>query len=152
MAIVLDTDVIIRGERAAFDLKKWLASQPSEQFQVAAITVAELWHGAERASQRYKSEREFYLRTLLSTIRILPYTEATAFEHARLWAELESSGKMIGYYDLIIAATALEHASAVATFNERHFRPVRGLTICSTESLKVRLNACPLSASLFTPP
>lgn len=129
MAIVLDTDVIIRGERAAFDLKKWLASQPSEQFQVAAITVAELWHGVERASQRYKSEREFYLRTLLSTIRILPYTEATAVEHARLWPELESSGKIIGYYDLIIAATALEHASAVATFNERHFRPVRGLTI-----------------------
>ena len=30
-------------------------------------------------------------------------------EHARLWAELESSGNMIGYYDLIVAATALEH-------------------------------------------
>lgn len=129
MAIVLDTDVIIRGERATFDLEKWLALQPNEQFQIAAITVAELWHGIERATEGYRSERELYLRTVLSAIRILPYTEVTALEHARLWAELEVSGSMIGYYDLIVAVTALEHGSAVATFNERHFRPVRGLTI-----------------------
>ena len=36
---------------------------------------------------------------------------------------------MIGYYDLIVAATALEHGSAVATFNERHFSEVRGLKV-----------------------
>jgi tRNA(fMet)-specific endonuclease VapC len=59
----------------------------------------------------------------------MPYTEATAMEHARLWAELESSGNMIGYYDLIVAATALEHGSAVATFNRRHFSQVTGLKV-----------------------
>lgn len=129
MAIVLDTDVIIRGERATFDLESWLASQPGEQFQIAAVTVAELWHGIERASAAYKAERELYLRTILGSIRILPYTEITALEHARLWAELETSGNMIGYYDLIVAATAVENGSAVATFNERHFRQVHGLTV-----------------------
>ena len=48
-------------------------------------------------------------------------------EHARIWAALESSGKMIGAYDLIVAATALERGSTVATFNQRHFAQVRGL-------------------------
>jgi predicted nucleic acid-binding protein len=36
---------------------------------------------------------------------------------------------MIGYYDVIVAATALERGSAVATFNQRHFSQVKGLTI-----------------------
>jgi predicted nucleic acid-binding protein len=45
----------------------------------------------------------------------IPYTDATALEHARIWADLESSGTMIGFYDLIVAATALERGSTVAT-------------------------------------
>jgi hypothetical protein len=45
MAIILDADVIIRGEKGTFDLREWVASQQKERFGVAAITVAELWHG-----------------------------------------------------------------------------------------------------------
>jgi len=129
VAIVLDADVIIRGEKGGFDLKQWVASQPSEQFHVAAITVAELWHGVERATRAYKAEREEYVHRILSLVRILPYTEVTALEHARIWASLESSGKMIGFYDLIVAATALEYKSSVATFNKRHFLNVTGLKV-----------------------
>ena len=66
---------------------------------------------------------------MLSLVKILPYTEATALEHARIWADVECSGKMIGFYDLIVAATALERGSAVATFNQRHFARVRGLKV-----------------------
>jgi predicted nucleic acid-binding protein len=36
---------------------------------------------------------------------------------------------MIGAYDLIVAATALERGSVVATFNKRHFAQIRGLGI-----------------------
>jgi tRNA(fMet)-specific endonuclease VapC len=129
MAIILDADVVIRGERDTFDLGNWLASQPEERFEICAITMAELWHGVERATRTHKSRREHYLRTFLELIPIIPYTELTAFEHARIWAGLESSGKMIGSYDLIVAATALERGSSVATFNARHFTQVPGLKV-----------------------
>jgi tRNA(fMet)-specific endonuclease VapC len=129
MAIILDADVIIRGEKGDFDLKSWVASQPDEQFEVAAITVAELWHGVERAAGAHKIRRRQYLQTILGLLPIIPYTELTAYEHARIWAELESSGKMIGFYDVIVAATALERGSDVATFNQRHFAQVRGLKV-----------------------
>jgi tRNA(fMet)-specific endonuclease VapC len=129
MAIIIDTDVIIQGERKAFDLKRWLESRSGEQFDIAAVTVAELWHGVERATGAFRSERETYVRRILSLVQILPYTEVTALEHARIWAALESSGKRIGFYDLIVAATALEHGSTVATFNRRHFEFVRGLRV-----------------------
>ena len=129
MAIILDADVVIRGERGIFDLRRWVAARPEEQFEVAAITVAELWHGVERATGAHKASRERYLQSLLNVLPIIPYTGSTAFQHARIWAALESSGKIIGYYDLIVAATALERGSAVATFNKRLFAHVRGLTV-----------------------
>jgi predicted nucleic acid-binding protein len=40
---------------------------------------------------------------------------------------------MVGSYDVIVAATALERGSAVATFNQRHFAHVKGLTIINPE-------------------
>ncbi len=129
MAIVLDADVVIRGERGTFDLQRWLAAQPDEVFELAAVTVAELWHGVERANGAHRAKRQQYLRTVLNLLPVIPYTEQTAYEHARVWAELESSGKMIGYYDLIIAATALERGSEVATFDQRHFAQIKGLKV-----------------------
>jgi len=129
MAIILDADVIIRGEKGVFDLKGWVAAQPEQEFAVAAITVAELWHGVERAQGKQRAARERYLQTVLALLPILPYTEQTAYEHARLWAELQAAGMMIGYHDLIVAATALERDCEVATFNRRHFALVPGLRV-----------------------
>ena len=97
--------------------------------KIAAITIAELWHGVERAAEPQKSKRRKYLETVVAALPIVPYTEQTAYEHARIWAELQSAGKMIGSYDLIVAATALERGSHVATFNKRHFALVKGLHI-----------------------
>ena len=129
MAIVIDADVIIRGEKGTFDFPAWLASLPSEEFAVAAITVAELWHGVERASGKIRRTRQTYLQTVVAGLELIPYTENTALIHARLWAQLESAGTMIGYYDLIVAATALEHGHSLATFNQRHFQLVAGLNV-----------------------
>ena len=129
MAIILDADVIIRGEKGIFDLKRWLESRPNELFELAAITVAELWHGVERATGAHKTRRLQYLQAVLAPLPIVPYTEQTALEHARIWAQLEAAGNMIGSYDVIVAATALERSSEVATFNKRHFDCVPGLKV-----------------------
>jgi tRNA(fMet)-specific endonuclease VapC len=129
VAIILDADVVIGGEKGRFDISGWLASRGDEQFEIAAITVAELWHGVERASGAHRAARESYLRALLGLLPIVPYTEQTAYLHARLWAQLASAGKMIGPYDLLVAATAMERESTVATFNKRHFANVKGLKL-----------------------
>jgi tRNA(fMet)-specific endonuclease VapC len=129
MAIILDADVIIRGEKGIFDLRGWLASRPQAEFEVAAITVAELWHGVERAAGAQRVRRQKYLQAVITSLPVIPYTEDTAYEHARIWAQLEATGQMTGYYDLIVAATALERGSEVATFNSRHFTAVAGLRV-----------------------
>lgn len=129
MEIILDADVIIGGEKGTFHLENWLNSRANDKFEIAAITVAELWHGVERATAAHKARREHFLRTILELLPIIPYTELTAYEHARIWAFLESSGKMVGFYDLMVAATALERGSTVATFNRSHFEHIPRLAI-----------------------
>ncbi len=129
MAIILDADVVIQGEKGTFDFRGWVSSRPNDQFEIAAITVAELWHGVEPATGAHRAKRLNYLKAVLDLLPIIPYTEQTAYEHARIWAELEASGKMIGFYDVIVGATALERGSEVATFNKRHFAQIRGLTV-----------------------
>jgi tRNA(fMet)-specific endonuclease VapC len=129
MAVILDADVIIRGEKGTFDLATWVATQPEEEFEVAAITLAELWHGVERAVGEHRKRREAYLELLFTWIPIIPYSAEIAREHARVWAALETSGKMSGYYDLIVAATALHRGSKLATFNRKHFENIQNLIL-----------------------
>jgi tRNA(fMet)-specific endonuclease VapC len=129
MAILIDADVILHAERGLFDLNAWLTSNPLEEFKLAAITVAELWHGADRATGDHRTERQPFLERFLAAFDFVPYTEQTAFEHARLWAELESAGKTIGSYELILAATAIQTGCTLATFNRRRFASVKDLSI-----------------------
>jgi tRNA(fMet)-specific endonuclease VapC len=129
MAILIDSDVIIRSERGHFDLDAWLMSFADEEFRIAAITVAELWHGVEHATGAHRAKRRLFLERIFATFEFVHYTPQVAFEHARLWAELESSGQMIGAHDLILAATAIHTGSDVATFNVRPFSVVKGLNV-----------------------
>lgn len=69
---MLDADVIIRGEKDVFDIQRWVASRADDRFEVAAITVAELWHGVERASGAQKIKRRQYLETILGVCRLFP--------------------------------------------------------------------------------
>ncbi len=66
---------------------------------------------------------------MLGSLPILPDTAQTTYEPARIRAQLEAAGKMIGTYDLIVAAPTLERAIAETTFNQRHFGSVTVLTI-----------------------
>ena|ERR1700722_15500451 len=128
MAIILDADVIIKGEKGSFDLIAWLDAQTAD-LEIAAITIAELWHGIERATAPHRAKRERYLEAVVGGLEAIPYTEATALIHAQVWAQLKSSGNMIGAHDLILASAALERGSVVATFNKRHFSLVAGLRV-----------------------
>jgi tRNA(fMet)-specific endonuclease VapC len=60
---------------------------------------------------------------------VIPYTDETGYEHARIWAQLERIGKTIDDYDMVVAATATLRGSSVATFNQKHFSCVAGLKV-----------------------
>lgn len=129
MAILIDADILIEAERGSFDLEAWLRSHGDEEFRLAAITMAELWHGVERAKGAHRVRRQRFLERIFALFETVGYTATTAFHHARLWAEVETAGRMIGAHDLMLAAIAMERGDSVATFNARHFKSIKGLRV-----------------------
>jgi tRNA(fMet)-specific endonuclease VapC len=123
---LLDTSVLIGIERGSTPSE--LADE--EDVGISAITASELLHGVHRAkTAEQRARREAFVTTTLSTVPVLPFDLDTARVHARIWADLASSGNAPGSHDLMIAATALSRGWAVATRNVRDFIRVPGLTV-----------------------
>jgi predicted nucleic acid-binding protein len=130
MGLMLDTSVLIANERGQLDLPAFLRQFPSSPVGIAAITASELLHGVERARDPVaRARRQSQVEQILGCIRVYPFDLTQARSHARLWADLERRGLMIGSHDLQIAATALVSGFQVATLNVREFRHVADLGV-----------------------
>jgi tRNA(fMet)-specific endonuclease VapC len=137
---LLDTTFFVELERATRQLppdramrtvgdrlESLLGSQ--EQVGIAAITASELLHGVHRATEQHRARREAFVETALQAFPALPFDLLVARVHARLWAELASSGSDVGAHDRIVAATAIAVGWRVGSANTRHFSRVPGLEV-----------------------
>ena len=130
MGLILDTSLLIADERAQFSLSSWLRSRPPEPVAVSAITLSELWFGVEVETDAARARRRRrWLEKSFRRLEVVPLDAAVARLHARLWAQLSETGRMVGPYDLLVAATAFHRRWAVATFNAHEFRHIRGLEV-----------------------
>jgi tRNA(fMet)-specific endonuclease VapC len=129
MVFLIGADAIIQAERKKLDLDSWLRAHPDDEIKIAAITVAELWRSAERATGPHRARRQKFLERILEVFEVVPYSERAAVQHAQLSTILESTGQRIVMQDLILAATALECGATLVTFNARRFAAVQGLTV-----------------------
>ena len=59
----------------------------------------------------------------------LPFDDPAAEIYGQLRTALEKQGKLIGPYDLLIAATALAHGVTLVTHNTEEFKRVPDLTL-----------------------
>lgn len=69
------------------------------------------------------------LERLLAILPKLPLDSATVAKAALARADLRRRGLPIGPYDLLIAATALEHRLTMVTDNTQEFERVHGLLV-----------------------
>ena len=122
---LLDTDVLSllrRGGRRP-EASRWLAArQPSDLF-LSVVTIAEIERGIGQQTRRdptFAQDLAAWLAGILTWYgdRILLIDVSTARRWGRLCADLGHNS-----YDLLIAATALEHGLTVVTRNVRHFEP-----------------------------
>ena len=128
MAWFLDTNACImhlRGRHPQLS-GRWRQHR-AEDLAIPLTTYAELLVGAEKSSQPERVLRQIEL--LLEAHEIVELTEEVAEHYARLRAELETRGAIIGGNDLWIAATALAHGATLVTNNTGEFSRVPGLII-----------------------
>jgi tRNA(fMet)-specific endonuclease VapC len=130
--ILIDTTVLIDAERDS----RVLAQLPHDALHtISVITVSELLHGVHRAaSVGVRVRRQAVVEALLAAIEQLPITPAIARVHAQIWSDLQAVGKIIGAYDLWIAATALAHGLTLATANIGEFERVPALDLLLIDS------------------
>ena len=130
MGALIDSSVLIAAERGTLDLDAVLEESEAIDFAIAAVTASELLHGVHRAdNEDRRSRREAFVETLLSRIPVLPFDLIAARAHARLWAQLATSGGSVGAHDLLIAATAIARGMDVVTRDERSFPRIPGLSV-----------------------
>ena len=130
MGLILDSSLLIADERGKFDMAGFLRQFSTLQPVIAAITASELLHGVERAQDAARKERrQRHVEQILAALAIQPFDLTQARVHARIWADLEARGQMIGPHDLQIAAAGLALGHEVATLNAREFQRVAGLKV-----------------------
>lgn len=130
MGFLIDSSVIIRYEREGLSPEAVVAHFSDVPSALSAITASEIVHGIHRAQdERIRERRQRFVEAILSNLPVLPFTLEIARAHARLWADLQKRGQIIGERDLMIAATALVHSLTIITGNAREFQRVQDLKI-----------------------
>lgn len=126
MRYLLDTCVIsdfIKGEAGT---TARLKQTPPADTAISTITVMELRYGLALNPQRAQKV-EPAITSILSSVTILSFGTAEAEQAAQIRATLKSQGQPIGAYDVLIAATALQHNLIMVTANQREFERISGL-------------------------
>jgi tRNA(fMet)-specific endonuclease VapC len=127
MKYLLDTSVISAvikdpDGKAAERVAALRAGEPG----TSIIVSAELKFGYTKESSR---RLEALIERFLANVEIAPWEAPADMAYARLRAELEKKGKLIGQNDMLIAAHALTLDATLVTDNEREFSRVRGLRV-----------------------
>jgi predicted nucleic acid-binding protein len=132
VGLILDTDVLIRGEKQAaeIDFTRW--AEHGEAY-ISAITCSELLIGVHRANTpARRARRSAYVETLLARLPALPFDATVARTHAQLLAALPRN-VTLGAHDLIIGATALAHGFALLSANIADFGRMPGVVVVPFE-------------------
>ena len=134
MGLILDSSVVIAGERKGQSVAELLAairaSFGPEAIALSTVSVIELEHGIWRAKDAAQAaNRQRFFDDLFAAVPTYPLTFSIARRAARGDGESKRRGEVIPFQDLVIGVTALEFDYAVATADVRHFRMIPGLMV-----------------------
>ncbi len=124
---VLDTNTLIYYFKGIGNVKSHLLSTPPQDIAIPSIVLYELEVGIAKSSSPEKRTKQ--LKDMCSVVNILPFSEKEAQTTAQIRAQLEIKGKSIGYYDYLIAGTALASNGVLITNNTKEFERIDELKI-----------------------
>jgi len=124
---LLDTNIVIyvlkRRPIEVLDIFNLHATRMA----VSCITLAELYHGAEKSSR--VAQNLEVIEDFVSRMQVLPYLENTAQHYGSIRSALERLGQSIGVNDLHIAAQARSAGLTLVSNNTKEFSRVPGLLL-----------------------
>lgn len=125
---MLDTDISSYVmKRANEQLLKKLRTVAVNDVCISVITKSELLYGVEVSLRRAQDQAA--LKAFLNYVEVLNFPDEAADHYAKIRADLNSRGAMIGGNDLFIAAHARSLGLMLITNNIREFSRVRDLAL-----------------------
>jgi tRNA(fMet)-specific endonuclease VapC len=139
MGIVLDTSVLIAGERRGEGvqaiIQRVLTTHGEQAAALSVVTLVELTHGIYRArTDADRERRRAFTQELRRDVAVVPVTAEIAELAGRIEGEQAARGISIAFEDLLIGATALHMNYAVVTLNVRHFQMIPSLSAVQARS------------------
>lgn len=134
MGLILDTSILIAGERRGGSMKQVLTRlrdlHGDTETAISAVTVVELTHGIYRArTEQDRIRRSMFAEEVFEDLYVYPLTLEIARRAGQIEGEEAAKGNAIAFEDLVIGATALGLGFEVVTLNVRHFERIPGLTV-----------------------
>ena len=102
-------------------------TSPAE-IAISSVTVMELYYGLALNPNKAKTLAPV-IDDFLSVITILGFLQEEAKIAANIRASLKKQGRLIGYYDILLAATALQHQLIFVSSNTSEFEPISDLML-----------------------
>ena len=129
MPYLLDSTWLVEYLRGDPKFVQAIRERQPDRLAMSIVTLAELYSGVARSTDRAKAERE--VQRVVSQVAVLGIDDTIARIWGREDARLTLAGQKIGDVDLFIAATALAHDLTLCSQNRKHFERVPGLKLVS---------------------
>lgn len=128
MSRLLDTNTCIYflNEKSDKLIRRFQEVTPAD-IKLPAVTVAELFYGAEKSQARKKNRQK--VEAFIRPFEIIPFDEQACRVYENIRSKVESLGTPIGPMDLLIASIGLAHDYVLITNNTKEFKRIKGLKI-----------------------
>ncbi len=126
--VVLDTDILVSLLKGTSEASQKIRSleEKGESISTTMITAYELLKGAYISSR--PDENLGKVRDSISSLLVLELSLVACEEASKIYNHLRERGKLIGEFDVLIAAIARSYDDVLVTRDE-HFKWIKGLKV-----------------------
>lgn len=128
MPYLLDTCTLSDYLKGDVNTMQRLKQEKPYKIFVSSITRFEIEYGLKLKPSLTKKIAP-QLEAIYQKIKTIDFSIAEANIAAKIRSELKQAGNPIGYYDLLIAATALANNLTVVTSNVKEFSRIKDLSV-----------------------
>ena len=129
MLYFLDSNICItflREGKKADLIRRKIPLHTRKNVQIPSVVSGELMHGAFKSNN---AENMNKVRRFLSKFVIVPFDYEESEIYGQIRTDLERSGKLISFPDMLIAATALSYNATLVTNNTQEFSRIDTLNL-----------------------
>lgn len=127
MRWLLDTNILIAISKRHPALLPRLQAIDAAAICLSSVVLAEIEYGIAKSARKEANRQVF--NAIIDNFDVHAFDTAAASHFGILRAELEARGRIIGPYDMQIAAHALALDCTLVTDNVREFQRVPGLRV-----------------------